>query len=211
MSEFDEALRSKEVEELLNKMEDEGITHDDIIESQAIDDGWELSHYRHTQTIRDKLRSQADAIEGKPVEQWPEININWDLSPENFRFAFDGESQPPKLYAKHYPEGLTLGWVNQAEFYDHLSHYNKRAPEELWELGFTHKLAYVIVYCAAGEPLTPVIAKPHSHFEDQVVLSGGNHRYAMINSLGIKEMPLLVEHQHTDEMKSILPSLNFVR
>lgn len=98
----------------------------------------------------------------------------------------------------------------QTEFYNSLCHYNKGSPEELWELGFADKLTHVIAYCSEGDPLIPVVAKPQPqpHFDGEVLFRGGNHRYAIINALNIKVMPLLVQHEDHDEMTKRLPSLN---
>lgn len=187
-------------------MEAEGITHESIMESQAIDDGWDLCHYRKLGEIRLNLQGKARSLECLPVERWPSFDVVWDLSSENYRFAFDGVT--PKQYTKNYPNGLRLCWVLQSEFYGNLCHHNKRSPEELWELGFAHKLARVIAYCSEGHPLTPVVAKPHPNFASELLLLGGNHRYAMINALKIKVMPLLIQHEDYDEMSKRLCSLS---
>ncbi|MGQ8367383.1 hypothetical protein [Glaciecola sp. 1036] len=193
-------------ESILKEMEAEGITHESIMESQAVDDGWDLAQYRKIRELRLSLQDKAKNIIDKPVKCWPSFDINWDLCPNNFRFAFDGMS--PNQYAKEYPNGLKLCWVFQTEFYNSLCHYNKRSPEELWELGFAGKLAHVIAYCSEGNPLTPVVAMPQPHFDGEVLLLGGNHRYAMINVLNIKVMPLLVQYEDHDEMTKRLPSLS---
>jgi len=195
-----------ELEDILKAMEDEGITHESIMENQAIDDGWDLEQYRKLGEIRLGLQDKVRNLENLPVDEWPLFDIHWDLNPENFRFAFDGVS--PKQYAKNYPDGLRLCWVLQSEFYGNLCHYNKRSPEELWELGFTHKLASVIAYCSEGHSLTPVVAKPHPNFASEVLLLGGNHRYAMINALEIKVIPLLIQYEDYDEMSKRLCSLS---
>ena len=192
-------------ENILKEMEAEGITHESIMESQAVDDGWDLCHYRKLGEIRLNLQDKARSLEDLPVDEWPSFDVIWDLNSENFRFAFDGVS--PNQYRKNYPDGLLLCWALQSEFYDNLCHYNKRSPEELWKLGFADKLARVVAYCSEGHPLTPVVAKPHPDFENEVLLLGGNHRYAMINALKIKVMPLLIQHEDYVEMSKRLPSL----
>jgi len=199
----------QEAEQLLKDKKQSCFTHEMLMEEQAIQDGWCLEQYRHQVSLRKKLQVHANLLIDKPVEEWPEFEINWDLTPENFRFAFDGDVHSPNKFNEYYPDGLALGWVNQAEFYSKLCHFNKRALNEIWTVGFAHSLAYVVAYCAAGEPLTPVVARPDIHHEGQVFLSGGNHRYAMINSIGVERMPLLIEHKHRDEMIKLLPSLSF--
>ncbi len=201
-------MTDDEFSQILQEAEANGITHSMMMEERAVEEGWCLNQYKKLLTLRESLNEKARLIENQPVDKWPSFEINWDLSAINFRFAFDGLS--PNEYSENYPNGLSLGWVNQSEFHSKLCHFNKRAPEELWELGFSDKLAYVIAYCAESEPLTPVIAKPHSSFENEVFLSGGNHRYAMINALNIKNMPLLVEIEDRDIMSKLFPSLRFL-
>lgn len=62
-------------ENILKEMEAEGITHESIMESQAVDDGWDLCHYRKLGEIRLNLLDKARSLEDLPVDEWPSFDV----------------------------------------------------------------------------------------------------------------------------------------
>jgi hypothetical protein len=180
-----------DIENLFNK----------IYEQNALDDGWDLETYRYDEKVRESLRSLADETQGKAPEEWPKFEINWARKPESFCYAIDCTG--PQKFASYNPVVL-LGWVACEEFHNILHHYNKRASHELWELGSPSKLAKVIAHASQGFPLTPVMVKPHPSSKEEIFLEGGNHRYAMINAMGLISMPILANLQHKESLSRLL-------
>lgn len=150
--------------------------------------GEDSPEYQQLKSTRDRLASRAKELENLPVRDWPELNIQWDTTPSGFRFALDGVSQ--KEFATLYPEGFIVRWVFLGELNTKLNQFNRREVDETWTIGFSDKLARVLAWVEDGQPLTPILVSPHSMLEGQVVLQGGNHRYAMVNALKLKMLPI---------------------
>lgn len=141
--------------------------------------------------LRDRIRRESDAFVGTPSTSWPLITMNWDIRPGSARFALDGFSQAD--YDKYYPKGLLAGQVALKEIDKILCHFSRRDEGELWEVGAQHKLAYLIIYLSEGRPITPPLIKPHSTYLDQVMITGGHHRYAIAKEVEEESLPIYVE------------------
>ena len=105
-------------------------------------------------------------------------------------------------FLKYHPEGLYLGDVTLQEFDKKLCHFSRRDEGELWELGSQNKLAYLIVYLSEGLPISPPVAKPTDN--NEVILIGGHHRYAIAKSIGENDMPICVCPEHKSRVNEII-------
>lgn len=158
--------------------------------------GEDLFEYRKQKLIRERIRKSAKKYRKAPVENWPKIVMNWDVSPESQRFSFDGQSK--KEFDDYYPQGLCLGYVQLHEFDKVLCHYSRRDEGELWKVGDDSKLAYLIVYLSEGGSISPPVVKPLDNGE--VIFTGGHHRYAIAKVIGEKRIPIYVCPEHKLEV-----------
>ncbi|VAW78682.1 hypothetical protein MNBD_GAMMA13-1653 [hydrothermal vent metagenome] len=157
-------------------------------ETLAVMRGENLEEYRKEASLKAKIRDESEALIDSPINQWPQIKINWDISVESQGFCFDGVSE--KDFNENHPEGLLLGYVSLEDFDKKLCHYSRRDEGELWELGCQRKLAYLIVYLSEGRPISPPVVKPVENGE--VIFIGGHHRYAVAKAIGENKIPIYV-------------------
>jgi hypothetical protein len=158
----------------------------------AVKRGEDIDSYRKGKAFQQRLSQAAEQYRNAPVERWPNIKINWDIRPESQKFSFDGPSI--KKFEENYPKGLCLGYVELVEFDKALCRFSRRDEGELWNVGFASKLAYLIVYLSEGNPISPPFVKPIDNRE--VILAGGNHRYAIAKAIGEKTIPIYVCPEH---------------
>lgn len=93
--------------------------------------------------------------------------------------------------------------MNLLDFDKVLCHFNRREEGELWKVGDSGKLAFLIVYLSENKPISPPFIKPNNHSE--IYFVGGNHRYAIAKALGEDEIPIYVVHSDKDAISKLLP------
>jgi hypothetical protein len=144
----------------------------------------------------ESVRAKAAELVNRPVKEWPEFDIRWDLDPRSFYWALDGAS-PSNLDQRD----LAIVSSTLVELDAVLSHHNWRGPDELWTLGDPLKLARILVHCSEGHPLTPPWIVPVGN---EVGLVGGNHRLAVCRAKEVTVVPLLVEKHCLPQVSAIL-------
>lgn len=162
----------------------------DADELFALIEGISVDIYRQQRAFKNDIRNKAEKVRNIPVEDWPTIKINWDLSKEAQRFCCDGMKQ--EEFERFYPEGFYVYWVCLNDFDSVLCHYSRRDEGELWAVGLQSKLAEMIIYLSEGHPVSPPLAVPNE-YSDEIILSGGHHRYAVAKAIGEKRIPICVE------------------
>ena len=180
---------------------------------QAKNSGLSLEEHMKSIARRKALMPKAKKIQGTSPTEWPKLNFNWDLSIEGRRYSFDkpvflpSEQDIPRAMIK-WKKGLRdfeLGWVVLTEMDSVLCHFSRRnGPKELWSLGNSSKLAFVIAHVSEGLPISPPVVKPHS--EGGIILNGGHHRYAAAKAVGVEIIPiycLSANRNRIDELLSV--------
>jgi hypothetical protein len=161
--------------------------------------GEDLKTYQAWKDLNGSLDNECGAYLDLPVEQWPPLNVNWDLSPAGQRFAFDGMKEAD--FRKHRPNGFRLGRIPLSTFDRHLCHYSRRdGSAELWELGSRWKLAKAIAYLRRGLPITPPLV---TATEGEFRLAGGHHRYAIAKAVTLAMLPIYVDHADVTQVEAI--------
>lgn len=152
-----------------------------------------------------RIRAESEQYLLAPVSAWPEIKINWDLSQESQRLSLDYSQAfyTKPRFDRDYPEGFQLGWVFLSDFDAKLCAYNHRTEEQLWTVGDVSKLANLIVYLSQGRPVSPPAVRVNEKRE--LVLLGGNHRYAVAKAIGESTLPIHALPEHKDLLESLLP------
>ena len=169
-------------------------------ETLAVLNGEDLEEYRKEKALRVQINEELPLYINTERSNWPAIKFNWDLSVSSQRFSLDGSTQAE--FNKNYPEGFLLGFVGLKELDAILCHHSRRDDGELWELGCSHKLAFLIVYLSKGHPISPPLVKPLESGE--IIFHGGHHRYAIAKELGELIVPIHAEPKFKGEIDSLL-------
>lgn len=166
---------------------------------QAAAAGEDLTEYQAAKALNISLFEEGEAYWDLPVEQWPPVTFNWDVTRESQRFAFDGVKKAE--FAESRPNGFKLGWIPLVRFDKHLCHFSRRdGPVELWELGSRSSLARAIAYLRRGLPITPpLITATDGEFR----IVGGHHRYAVAKAVNLEILPIYVDHSDADLVNAI--------
>lgn len=151
-----------------------------------------------------RINQESKKYEKLPVEEWPEFEIKWDLSPQNFHFAFDNEKA--EYIKKNYPEGLNLGWVTFIELDSSFAWYSKRTRDETWTIGSSGKISRAILHWVEGNKMTPPLIVPCL---DEVNIMAGHHRVTICRAKQIDTIPILARKMDKASLEAILPSLKW--
>lgn len=136
-------------------------------------------------------------MKGALPSEWPKLTFNWDLTIDGREYSFDAPVFLPSVidtYAarKKWKESLKefdLGWVSLEEMDSYLCRYSRRdGLKELWKVGNSSKLSYVVAHISEGRPISPPVIKSTSN--DEIILIGGHHRYAAAKVVGEKKIPI---------------------
>lgn len=163
-------------------------------------EGISVPEYQRERAFRDHHSTKAKDYYVLPPGQWPRLEFNWDLADSSQRFAFDGVSAAD--HAARYPEGLQLGYVEVEAFDAKLCHYNRRGAHELWDVGSSSKLGFMLSYLEEGHPITPVAVSVTP--QEELFLLGGNHRYTAARFSGLFEMPIYVPAQDRERVEALI-------
>lgn len=163
----------------------------------AKNSGQTIEEFRSSKNRHDSLTSKAVQIRGAPPSKWPTLIFNWDLTINGRIYSFDSPVFLPnevdtysarKKWKESFKE-FKLGWVSLEEMDSCLCNYSRRdGLKELWEVGNSFKLAYVVAHISEGFPISPPVIKPTSN--DEIILIGGHHRYAAAKAVGEKRIPI---------------------
>ena len=184
---------------MMEKPETQSSSYDDFISRMNRAD---TLQDRQLKAVNDSLAQRAKELEFLPPEKWPRLNICWDTAKRSFRFAVDGLTQ--KEFECSYADGFIVRSVKLSELNAVLHHFNRRDVGETWEIGSPSKLAKVLARAEDGQPLTPILVAPNSHNNHEVVLHGGNHRYAMLNAMRVDTLPVFIEPKNLELVETRL-------
>jgi|688.fasta_scaffold1131354_1 hypothetical protein len=161
-----------------------------IEEALASLKGISVDEYRREKEFKNEIRTRGESFRNKPPSEWPKLTFNWDYTKAAQCHVYDGMSIDK--FDQYYPEGLMAGTVNLTEFDIRLTRFNRRDDiNDLWKLGNPSKLCYVLAYLEKGLPITPPLV---SVANEELCLSGGNHRYAAAKFSGQMQLPIYVVH-----------------
>jgi hypothetical protein len=186
-------LTDQEIQRLLEEPQ-EPLSHEVFL---IVEEGFTIEQAREIVAERARLNARAERLINRPVEEWPDFEVKWDLDPRSFYRALDG-ARPSALDGRR----LVVRWCVLRTLDDVLADQSRRGPDELWSLGDRLKLGRVLVHCSEGRALTPPWIRP---IAGMVGIKGGHHRLAMCRAKGLKQVPVLVERNDLDQLLSILP------
>jgi len=139
-----------------------------------------------------------------PPSEWPEFEIKWDLSTKNMKFALDHFDD--KTFQKHYPEGLTIGWITLDELMKKMASHSQRTKDQLWETSSVGKLAKTILYFVEGNAMTPPLI---THKNGFLLVGGGFHRIGVSLGKDLAEIPILVIPSEKEEINAITSKIRW--
>lgn len=189
----EQATTSEEFRRLLE--EPQGVTSDELL--LVIRHGLTVGQAREAVAERRRVNTKASELLNKPVEEWPEFEVKWDLEPTSFYWALDG-AEPSALEGRDF----VLRWCTLQTLDLVLTRQSWRSPDELWTLGDGLKLARVLVHCSEGRSLTPPWILPVS---GKIGIVGGHHRIAMCRAKCLGTIPVIVEECCVEHVSAILP------
>ena len=144
----------------------------------------------------DRINALAAQVETRPVSEWPPFEVKWDLTPANYYRVLDGVAADTDLGSTlilHYPLHVLDA---------HFSSYNRRTAAEVWGVGNNTKAARAIVFWSEGGLMTPPFIVPVS--DQEIGISGGNHRLAVARAKGVTNVPILVRETDRERVIAIL-------
>lgn len=148
-----------------------------------------------------EIQAESENYLNLPPDQWPAIKFNWDTSDEGMRYTVDGFSI--EKFREEYPKAFRLGEVSLTDFDQKLCRYNRRdCNEELWDLGFPSKLAFLIAYLHRGLPITPPLVFVTE--QNEFMFRGGHHRYAAAKASQLAKIKIYVEPEHVSAVENLV-------
>ena len=148
--------------------------------------------------------NSSDKYKNLPIEQWPEFQILWDLSPINYRYAFDGMSKSD--FDINYPDGLLLAYADLEELDSKFSTYSYRRIDETWTVGIPSKLAKAMEHWIQCNQMTPPVITNNM---DYLNISAGHHRFAICRAKKLKRLPILIYPHEKDGIDSKINSIEW--
>lgn len=163
-----------------------------------------LMPYTHNVDQDDKwleIQAESENYLDLPPDHWPPIKFNWDTSEEGMRFTVDGFSI--EKFREEYPRAFRLAEVSLTDFDKKLCNFSRRdSNEELWELGNSSKLAFLIAYLRRGMPITPPLLFVTE--QNELMFRGGHHRYAAAKASRLAKIKIYVEHEHVSAVENLV-------
>lgn len=154
-----------------------------------IDEDFEVARVETT----DRAREWCAGLTALPQGLQP----RWDLVPERFYLALDGES-PGHVAARSW----VLIHANAAEVLDALTYISTR-DQDPWHKEYRDKSCRIAYRWSVNLSVTPPLLTIHNTL---VHIVGGMHRFHLALACGMREMPFLVEPDAQAEIVALLPS-----
>lgn len=140
---------------------------------------------------------------GTDANEWPKLDINWDLNQDNFHLSLDGVSADK--FTEDYSEGLLIGKTLIEDIYENLFYNSKiRDCNDFWKLCAKGKACGIIGRCLAKKPITPPMITPYN---GTLIIVGGNHRFNVARLSGAIEIYFITPKESQNEFIEILPSV----
>lgn len=155
--------------------------------------GESLADIRDEQPILDRRRSSYESL---PIDQWPNFQIVWDLTPENFHFSLNEKSIDD--FNALYPEGVCLRYVILEEL-DEKTGDEVLRSSDIWDVHDGDKLANAIGRWSEGEPITPPLVGINGR---KLMVLGGNHRLAVCRARKLQSVPVLIDCRKVDQAQT---------
>lgn len=174
----------------------ESVTSSELLEMAT--SGCSLAEAQSRAQERMRVRTAADAIEGRPPDLWPVFEVRWDFNPLNFYRVFDGAE--PTSSADN--ELVLIPDVSLASINSALTPYWHRTADEVWTVGSPDKTARAIVYWCEGGLMTPPLLIPTS--DGKLAIAGGNHRLAVARAKLTACLPILSRSAEEKRVRQIL-------
>ncbi|KJF97445.1 hypothetical protein UB34_13105 [Photobacterium leiognathi] len=152
--------------------------------------------------LEKRIKNTSESYIDKPVEDWPELEFRWDFFVESQRFAFDGMSPNDAKALETETYDLICGFVSLEQFDRKLCARSSKSKQEFWSIGDKGKLAYLIVYLSEKRPVTPPYIVPLENGE--ILIEGGNHRYAVAKQWDLSQLPIYVSRKHKKAIEQLL-------
>lgn len=178
----------------------------ELLAGLSEDELFQLIHNMTREEYAERTRQIAEAAKlvGLSVQNWPQFEVVWDLSPQSQHLALDG--LPPDEFAVAYPGGLRLERVHFKQLDAHLCAFNLRTPEEVWGVGTDSKAARVLLSWIEGRGVTPPLVG-FTNQTSELMLQGGNHRVAVARAKGEVKIPILIAPENYEAVGQLLDFL----
>lgn len=150
---------------------------------------------------KNRIRELSMQYMDLPVEDWPSIKVEWDLSEKSQYYSADGFSE--QSFTNSYGEPLSIAWIKMMDLDNALHGASIRKKNETWSVGCKAKVAHLIRHCVEGKPLTPAHIQPHKGL-NALTIVGGHHRLAVCRALELELVPVLVEKKLEADLKAII-------
>jgi uncharacterized protein YoaH (UPF0181 family) len=165
--------------ERLNKMMAQGLARHlafaVLFEEMADADAWE------EQARNERARKLAKTARTK----WPEIDVSWDLSAENYHRSLDGVKAAE--FARDFPEVEVVG-VDIEDLHANLMRGSQRVKDP-FSKEYKTKTAGLVSHLERGGIVTPPFVR---HVAGGLCLAGGNHRFGWARHRGECKLPILI-------------------
>ncbi|WP_119689261.1 hypothetical protein [Acinetobacter nosocomialis] len=141
----------------------------------------------------------------KNIEETPQLNIKWNLDPNDFYLSFDGETS--RSISTDYPHGFVLGRVDMLKIYNNLTSISQVYDiKDFWQIANKIKALGVIGRWYNNEKITPPIL---SVYEDKIFLEGGNHRFNIARFYSSAPIFFIIPKEIKDRVSEIIPEVEW--
>lgn len=173
----------------------------------ASQDGLTREEYLIRKTEREIIQYEASKIMNFSPNKWPKLYFNWDLRQKNQRLSFDNVNSLEDLN-HYYPEGFLAFKAELKEVDSYLNSYSKRTLEDLWKVGYSDKLAQIIIYLSnKNNSISPPVIMMN---EARITLKGGNHRYTAAKFSSQKYVTMYTTQNYKSELNKLLKTIEWL-
>jgi len=147
----------------------------------------------------ERAKDKQECLKWRETLTDPPQNLtpNWDLDPEHFYLAYDGDS--PK---DHPGDNFTLIEADTADVHPKLIYHSSR-DKDPWDDEYRGRSLGTAFRWLRRRPVTPPLIKCS---QNGIQIVGGNHRYHLAYYYGTNRMPFLVLKADLDAVVSLLPT-----
>lgn len=132
-----------------------------------------------------KLANRSREIELLSNEEWPGLDVVWDLNPEHFHLALDQSTAA--AFAEAFPS-IEVAGVDIEELHRNLLRGSQRIAPPFDPL-YRSKTGRLVAHLEAGGKATPPLVR---RVETGVCLAGGNHRFGWARHRSQGKIPILI-------------------